>query len=75
MHAEQRRARLDIVGRATSDGAAHVLSCGYRGPYPDKSVLENFRNQAFQFSIILGASRILTELLQERLRVKTTKNM
>ena len=25
MHAEQRRARLDLVGRATSDGAAHVL--------------------------------------------------
>ena len=25
MHAEQRRARLDLVGRATFDGAAHVL--------------------------------------------------
>ena len=25
MHAEQRRARLDLVGRATSDDAAHVL--------------------------------------------------
>ena len=25
MHAEQRRARLDLVGWATSDGAAHVL--------------------------------------------------
>ena len=34
MPAEQRRARLDLVGWATSDGAAHVLSCGYRGPYP-----------------------------------------
>jgi len=34
VHAEQRRARLDLVGWATSDGAAHVLSCGYRGPYP-----------------------------------------
>ena len=34
MHAEQRRARLDLVGRATSDGAAHVLSCGYRGHTP-----------------------------------------
>ena len=27
-----RRARLDLVGWATSDGAAHVFSCGYRGP-------------------------------------------
>jgi hypothetical protein len=26
--------RLDLVGWATSDGAAHVLSCGYRGSYP-----------------------------------------
>ena len=25
MHAEQRRARLNLVGRATFDGAAHVL--------------------------------------------------
>ena len=25
VHAEQRRARLDLVGRAISDGAAHVL--------------------------------------------------
>ena len=25
MHAEQRRARLDLVGRATSDGTTHVL--------------------------------------------------
>ena len=25
MHAEQRRARLDLVGWATSDGVAHVL--------------------------------------------------
>ena len=29
-----RRARLDLVGWATSDGAAHVLLCGYRGSYP-----------------------------------------
>ena len=34
MHVEQRRARLDLVGWVTSDGAAHVLSCGYWGPYP-----------------------------------------
>ena len=34
VHAEQRRARLDLVGWATSDGATHVLSCGYRGLYP-----------------------------------------
>ena len=26
VHAEQHRARLDLVGRATSDGVAHVLS-------------------------------------------------
>ena len=26
VHAKQRRAHLDLVGRATSDGAAHVLS-------------------------------------------------
>ena len=26
VHGEQRRARLDLVGWATSDGAAHVLS-------------------------------------------------
>ena len=34
VHAEQRCARLDLVGWATSDGVAHVLSCGYQGPYP-----------------------------------------
>ena len=33
MHAEQCCARLDLVGWATSDGAVHVLSCGYWGPY------------------------------------------
>ena len=26
VHAEQRRARLELVGQATSDGAAHILS-------------------------------------------------
>jgi hypothetical protein len=26
--------RLDLVGWVTSDGATHVLSCGYRGSYP-----------------------------------------
>ena len=36
MHAEQRRARLDLVGRATSDGAPHVLSYGYQGHTPIK---------------------------------------
>ena len=40
VHAEQRRARLDLVGWATSDGAAHVLSYGYQGPYPYKTYLE-----------------------------------
>ena len=40
MHAEQRRARLDLVGWATSDGAAHVLSCGYRGPYPHNNLVQ-----------------------------------
>ena len=34
VHVDQCRARLDLVGWATSDGAAHVLSYGYRGPYP-----------------------------------------
>ena len=29
--------RLHPMGWATSDGAAHVLSCGYRGPYPHSS--------------------------------------
>ena len=38
MHVEQRRARLDLVGRATTDGAAHVLSWEYRGPYPQSYV-------------------------------------
>ena len=36
MHAEQRRARLDLVGRATSDGAAHVL-----GAIPPQFVITN----------------------------------
>ena len=40
MHAEQRRACLDLVGWATSDGAAHVLSYGYQGSYPPQLVLE-----------------------------------
>jgi len=34
VHVEQRRTRLDLVGWATSDGAAHVLSFGYRGHTP-----------------------------------------
>ena len=34
VHAAQRHACLDLVGWATSDGAAHVLSCVYWGPYP-----------------------------------------
>ena len=40
MHVDQCRARLDLVGWATSDGAAYVLSCGYRGSYPPRLVLE-----------------------------------
>ena len=40
MHVNQCRARLDLVGWATSDGVAHVLSCGYRGSYPPQLVLE-----------------------------------
>ena len=40
MHADQCRARLDLVGWATSDGATHVLSCGYRGSYPPQLVPE-----------------------------------
>ena len=32
------RARLDLVGWATFDGAAHVLSYGYRGSYPPQMV-------------------------------------
>ena len=34
VHAKQRRACLDLTGRATSDGAAHVPSCGTRGYIP-----------------------------------------
>ena len=34
VHAEQRCACLDLVGWTTSNGAAHVLSYGYQGPYP-----------------------------------------
>ena len=54
MHVEQRRARLDLVGRATSDGAVHVLSCGYQGPYPHtRSHYENIdlamMSQGFAF--------------------------
>ena len=40
VHVDQCRARLDLVGWATSDGAAHVLSYGYRGSYPPQLVLE-----------------------------------
>ena len=40
MHVDQGRACLDLVGWATSDGAAHVLSYGYRGTYPPQLVLE-----------------------------------
>ena len=40
MHVNQCRARLDLVGWATSDGAAHVLSYGYQGSYPPQLVLE-----------------------------------
>ena len=41
MHAKQRRACLDLVDWATYDGAAHVLSCGYRGSYPPQLVSEH----------------------------------
>ena len=34
MHVDQCRARLNLVGWTTSEGAAHVLSYGYRGSYP-----------------------------------------
>ena len=34
VHVDLCCARLDLEGWATSDGAAYVLSCGYRGPYP-----------------------------------------
>ena len=34
VHAEQRCARLDLMGWATSDDMAYVLSCGYRRLYP-----------------------------------------
>ena len=40
MHTEQRYARLDLVGWATSDGAAHVLFYGYRGSYTTQLVPE-----------------------------------
>ena len=39
MHVDQCCARLDLVGWATSDGAAHVLSYGYRGSYPHTHVI------------------------------------
>ena len=34
-------ARLDLMGWATSDGVAHVLSCGYQGPYPHSGLVIN----------------------------------
>ena len=34
VHVDQCRARLDLVGWATYDSVAHVLSYGYRGVYP-----------------------------------------
>ena len=40
VHVDQCRARLDLVGWATSYGAAHVLSYGYRGSYPPQLVSE-----------------------------------
>ena len=40
VHVDQCRAHLDLVGWTTSDGAAHVLSYGYRGSYPPQLVLE-----------------------------------
>ena len=36
MHAKQRRAHLDLTGRVTSDGAAHVPSCGTQGSIPHR---------------------------------------
>ena len=39
MHAKQRRARLDLTGRATSDGATHVPSCGTWGSIPHTGYL------------------------------------
>jgi hypothetical protein len=47
VNAEQRCACLDLVGWATSDGAAHVLSCGYRGAYPHNK-LSNLTNKVTQ---------------------------
>ena len=40
MHVDQCRARLDFVGWATYDGAAHVVCRGYPGSYPPQLVPE-----------------------------------
>ena len=40
MHIDQCRAHLDLVGWATSNGVAYVLSYGYWGSYPPQLVLE-----------------------------------
>ena len=36
VHIDLCHARLDLVGWATPDGVAHILSYGYRGPYPHR---------------------------------------
>ena len=63
VHAEQRRARLDLVGWATSDGVAHILSCGYRGPYPHSYQLCG--HTGLHYDVINVHLQVTTDMLSE----------
>ena len=56
-------ARLDLVGWATSDGVAHVLSCGYRGPYPHSYQLRG--HTGLHYDVINVHLQVTTDMLSE----------
>ena len=65
MHAEQRRARLDLVGRATFDGAAHVL-----GAIPPHGLSqETFEELAVLVEVFDGVGMVGAQTVHEFVEV------
>ena len=59
-------ARLDLVGWATSDGAAHVLSYGYWGSYPHTLLYLSIRGVqgVIMINVMLMADLALKKFLK-----------
>jgi hypothetical protein len=53
---------LDLVGWATSDGAGHVFSCGYRGVIPPQLVpkcLVSLENTVLSLSELINMLQVV----------------